>query len=84
LNSDVNMKRIEQGRVYRAKVPRNVSGLYNDRVILRIIGATVQYDGPAVANGRQYPKCAASAFFKWMGEDVTDQMPEGRWAEWDR
>lgn len=75
---------IEVGRVYRAKKPREVVGLVNDRAVLWINGlrSVVQYDGPAVANGRHYPKVSMEAFLAWAGEDITGKLPEGRWADW--
>lgn len=85
------MEIIQQGRVYRAITPRscgatlhNQGGWVNDRVVLRVnlVGGDVQYDGPAVANGRHYPKCTLQSFKDWAGSDVTDIMPEGQWQAW--
>lgn len=82
---------IERGRVYRAKKPRATgadwrypTGFVNDRVVIyvNVLGDVVQYDGPAVARGRHYPKCTLKAFEAWAGEDVTDKMPEGEWQAW--
>lgn len=72
------------GRTYRAKKPANSRGLVNDRTILWIgaLGMTVQYDGPAVAMGRHYPKVSREDFLKWAGRDVTDELPEGKYADW--
>jgi hypothetical protein len=76
------------GRVYRAKRPApadrtfsNQDGFYNDRQVVWIgaFGTEVQYDGPAVANGRHLPKIAMDAFLKWADKDVTDQLPAGAW-----
>lgn len=82
---------IQRGRVYRAKTPRQCGqtmhdqkGFVNDRVVLAVNlkGGDVMYDGPAVANGRHYPKCTLAAFKEWAGSDVTDIMPPGEWQHW--
>lgn len=70
---------IQKGRVYRAKKPANCGGYYNDRQVLYLSDSVVQYDGPAVANGRRYPKVARDVFERWAGEDVTDKLPDGDW-----
>lgn len=58
------------GGVYRAKKPGRVgwAGDFNDREILHIGLAEVQYDGPAVALGRKYPKVMIKDFLAWAGE----------------
>jgi hypothetical protein len=72
-----------RNHVYRAKKPvRTWQGYFNDRQILWIGATEVQYDSPTVANGRQYPKISKEKFLKWVGEDVTDQMPKGMWMDW--
>lgn len=71
---------IKVGRIYRAKKPANCGGLCNDRQVLFANAFSVQYDGPAVAHGRNYPKVARDVFEKWAGADVTDELPEGEWA----
>jgi hypothetical protein len=62
------------GATYRAKRPRQVGTVFNgglnDRTILWIGLAEVQYDGPAVANGRKYPRVMISDFLKWAGEKL--------------
>lgn len=81
------MIEIKVGRVYRAKKPRAVdgnflrSGYYNDRQVMWMdsLGIQLQYDGPAVANGRHYPKIDVDKFKAWAGEDVTDKLPPGDW-----
>lgn len=73
---------LQKGRVYRAKKPANARGFYNDRLVLYATDTTVQYDGPAVANGRHYPKIARDVFERWAGVDVTDQLPAGEWEAW--
>jgi hypothetical protein len=72
------------GRTYRAKKPANSRGLVNDRTILWIdsLGTVVQYDGPAVGMGRHYPKVSREDFLKWASRDVTDELPEGEYANW--
>lgn len=75
------------GRVYRGKKPAVIypgflqPGLINDRVILHLSEEYVQYDGPAVALGRKFPRVTKQAFLKWAGKDVTDQLPEGEWEQ---
>ena len=60
------------GGVYRAKKPARVGreGDWNDREILYIGLAEVQYDGPAVAMGRYYPKVMIKDFLAWAGEKL--------------
>lgn len=70
------------GRCYRAKRPRNCVGLVNDRQITWVGAYQVQYDSPAVSNGRHYPKVDIVDFLAWADRDVTDEMPKGRWADW--
>lgn len=75
------------GRVYRAKKPGVIHtgflqpSLINDRVILHISEEFVQYDGPAVGLGRRFPRVTKEAFLKWAGQDVTDQLPKGKWEQ---
>lgn len=71
-----------RGRSYRAKKPANSGGLVNDRVILYIDDRVVQYDGPAVGFGRNYPKVARDKFEAWAGSDVTESLPNDEWAPW--
>lgn len=73
---------LENGRFYRAKKPGNVRGYVNDRQIIYLSPNTVQYDGPAVAMGRNYPKVSREQFEKWAGEDVTAKLPPGEWLDW--
>lgn len=75
-------EKLQQGRVYRGKRPRNCSGLVNDRQILRLFSTTVQYDSPSVANGRQYPTMTIEKFLEWADRDVTDELPAGEWASY--
>lgn len=74
---------LQQGHVYRAKKPRKV-GLFNpvwdDRQILWMGGEHLQYDSPMIKDGHHYRKVLITAFLKWAGEDVTNQMPKGDWA----
>jgi hypothetical protein len=67
------------------KKPSNVNGFVNDRSILYVneISGIIQYDGPAVANGRHYPKVTIEVFDKWAGREVTDELPPEEWAQWD-
>lgn len=71
------------GHVYSAKRP-NTHGfnepLLNDRQIVWIGIAEVQYDSPSVGFGRTYPKVSHDAFRRWAKEDITGQMPaNGEW-----
>ena len=75
---------IAVGRTYRAKKPANCGGYINDRQVLWSNGEVVQYDGPAVANGRKYPKVTMDDFKAWAGKDVTDSLPKGEWAPFPR
>lgn len=77
--SDIELK---VGRTYRAKKPRESHGLVNDRTVLYIGANYVQYDGPAVAHGRHYPKVLTSDFLKWADRDVTDELSKNEYAPW--
>lgn len=71
-----------RGRTYRAKKPANSLGLVNDRTIMWVGAFEVQYDGPVVANGRNYPRVTKEAFRKWADRDVTAELPDGEYAKW--
>lgn len=71
-----------KGRTYRAKKPRPVDGLVNDRTIIYVGWDIVQYDGPAVGFGRHYPKMKKEDFVNWAERDVTDELPDGEYAPW--
>lgn len=77
--SDIELK---VGRTYRAKKPANSYGLVNDRTLLFVGLEQVQYDGPAVANGRHYPRASREDFIKWADCDVTDTLPKAEYLEW--
>ena len=70
------------GRTYRAKKPGRIGSLINDRTIKWIGTEEVQYDGPAVAFGRHFPKVTIADFLKWAERDVTDELPAGEYASW--
>lgn len=76
---------LKVGRTYRGKKPRP-AGQYmsqvNDRTLRWIGSDTVQYDGPAVADGRHYPEVSKTAFLAWADRDVTDELPVGEYAKW--
>lgn len=72
---------LKVGRVYSAKNLRCIGDLWNDRMIKWIGLGTLQYDGPAVAHGRHYPRVTFDQFLKWAAEDVTDKCPEGEWRQ---
>ena len=76
---------IVKGRVYRAKKPAQAGwNLVNDRQVIYIntLDGMLQYDGPAVANGRKYPRVSIEAFIKWAARDVTDELPKDEWAQY--
>jgi len=80
---------LQVGRTYRAKRPAPTGGLfqqqlYNDRTIKWVGVLEVQYDGPAVAMGRHYPKVTIEAFRKWAARDVTDELPDGEYAPYPK
>lgn len=66
------------GATYRAKRPRRYFTLrgdyHNDRTILWVDERNVQYDGPAVADGRRYPVVTREEFLKWASHEVTEDM----------
>ena len=73
-------------RTYRAKQPAKAGDeakpCYNDRTIMWMGGNVVQYDGPSVRFGRNYPKITVEVFLAWASHDVTDQLPEGAYQPW--
>lgn len=75
---------IKVGHTYRAKRPRESEGLVADRTVLWMdsFGTTVQYDGPSVKRGRQYPRVTREQFEAWADRDVTDELPKGEYAAW--
>ena len=72
---------LKVGHTYAAKKPARVRGYINDRQLLHVGMFEVQYDGPAVANGRRYPRIDIDKFLAWAGADVTDQMPPDEWRQ---
>lgn len=75
---------IKVGRTYRAKKPRESTGLVADRTVVWMdsFGTTIQYDGPSVKMGRHYPKVTRAQFEAWAERDVTDELPKGEYASW--
>ncbi len=77
---------LKVGRTFRAKRPAPAGDFLepcaNDRTILWIGGNKLQYDGPSVAIGRRQPSVTLEAFRKWADRDVTDELPEGKYAPW--
>lgn len=67
---------LKTGRVYRGKNPRCFNGYFNDRQIIWMNEERVQYNGPAVAAGHNYPIIPMSRFPQWASHDVTDLLPE--------
>lgn len=79
---------LKVGRTYCAKKPGKIHqfggrALLNDRQIKWISSdrSIVQYDGPAVANGRYLPRVTMEAFLKWADRDVTELSPARHWRE---
>lgn len=76
--------RIDVGKCYRAKRPLKApDGGYNDRQVIFInaFRTEVQYNGPAVPIGRNYPCVPMSKFQKWAGKEITEEEylePEGK------
>lgn len=73
---------IKVGRTYRAKKPAmaGYDGYANDRQVLHVsMDGYVQYDGPSVHAGRNYPRVSMDAFQKWASRDITDEMRPGEW-----
>ena len=73
---------LKLGHVYRAQKPRCANGYVNDRQIIWMNEEQVQYNGPAVAIGRNYPIIPMSRFLQWASHDVTDLLPENEWQTW--
>lgn len=75
---------IKVGHTYRGKRPRNSRGYVNDRTVLWMdsLETMVQYDGPSVAFGRHFPKISRADFEAWAERDVTDELPNGEYADW--
>lgn len=70
------------GHTYEAKRPKKigvVDPLMDDRMIVWIGLAEVQYDSPSVRFGRRLPKVSKEAFLRWAGRDVTNEMPRSEW-----
>lgn len=70
----MNKEDLKIGCTYRAKRPSRVGpfGEPNDRTIIYIGfgGHEIQYDGPAVRWGQNYPKTTADKFLKWASHKV--------------
>lgn len=68
---------LRTGKTYRAKKPRKAGvfgDLYNDRTILWRDKTWIQYDGPAVPDGRHYPKISIEAFLAWADREVQEEQ----------
>ena len=73
---------LKTGHVYRGKNPRCSNGYVNERQIIWMNEEQVQYNGPAVAIGRNYPIIPMSRFLQWASHDVTDLLPGTEWQTW--
>jgi hypothetical protein len=84
----MNIDDIKTGKTYRSKRPAPAGSIFqpyfNDRQVIWCSHEAnlLQYDSPSVALGRKYPKVTIDKFLKWVGKDVTDELPEGEWAAW--
>jgi hypothetical protein len=74
---------VTAGRTYEGKTPRNSGGLVNDRQVVWMGIDSVQYDSPTVKWGQKLPTVSKEKFAKWVGADVTEQMPKGEWRQFD-
>lgn len=78
------MSKFTVGQVWRAKRPNNARGFVNDRVILHINSlGHVQYDGPGVGFGRNYPIVTPETFEKWAAREVKAELPQDEWQPWN-
>lgn len=75
---------IKVGSTYRGKSPGYTKGYVNDRTVVRIsnVLGELQYDGPAVGIGRNYPAISIRGFIAWAEHDITDQLPAGEYQQW--
>lgn len=82
----MDAKELIVGHVYEAKYPRPVglfNPLYDDRQILFIGSEVIQYDSPTVKENHHYPKSSIDQFLRWVGRDVTGEMPKGEWRRYE-
>ena len=79
--SKVDELELVAGHVYEGKRPAAIGfpPLVNDRQIIWVGIAELQYDSPAVGFGRNYPRVTHEAFRRWASRDITDQMPAHSW-----
>lgn len=73
------------GHIYEAKRPVCASTfLVNDRQVMWVSAdrSLVQYDSPALADGRHYPKVTMEKFLKWACRDITALVPPNNWRAW--
>lgn len=72
--SELKVTDIERGKTYRGKHPKRVGfdGCFNDRTVIWLspLRTRVQYDGPAVADGRRYPMVTMHKFLQWASHEV--------------
>lgn len=67
---DLTKADLRVGATYRAKRPQWRLDGYNDRTILWIGSAQIQYDGPAVALGAHYPRVPIDKFLAWASHEI--------------
>jgi len=69
-----------QGHIYSAKKEKVLwTGEFCDRMIIRLWDTTLQYDSPAIKDGRRFPIVEIEKFLLWAKEDVTDKTPKREW-----
>ena len=78
--------KLQVGRTYRAKKPAKAGDAWNpsinDRTVRWIGSYEIQYDGPSVGFGKNYPKVPTEKFLAWASHDVTDELPAQEYAKW--
>lgn len=81
--TDLTKADLRVGNIYAAKRPNKIyigfDEYWNDRQIIYLSDHSVQYDGPSVAFGRNYPTVSIEKFLKWVKDDVTAQVKDGEW-----
>gem|GEM_PF-3728015 len=71
---------IRVGQIYRAKRPRFTSeGLVNDRQVVHVGPAGIQFDSPTIAAGHRLPFVSPVEFREWADCDVTALYGHGDW-----
>lgn len=78
---------ITKGHTYRAKLPRNTKGFFNDRRVVLISHTLhytyVTYESPACRTAASRQTVLLERFERWAGKDVTNKLPYGTWEIWN-